>query len=327
MKFMSLNVCGAAACLLFGSMATVQFARAEYPEKPIKFIVNAAPGGAADSTARILATELALRLGQPIVIDNKPGASGAIGLDAIAKAPPDGYTIGGANLATFVIAAQAAKKLPYRPSQDFTPIAKQWTQPNLLGVNPSLPVRSVSELVAYAKAHPGEISYGSTGSGTAFHVLTELFRSEAGINITHVPYKSAPAAELDLAAGFIQMTISNFTSMEPQVRAGRIRALAITGPTRSPLLPNVPTIAEAGFPVMEMETWGGVIGPANMPESVVKRLNIAINAVLADPKVIKAHESLGAKVAPGSAKQFADSIKADNTKWGAVIKRNNITLD
>jgi tripartite-type tricarboxylate transporter receptor subunit TctC len=322
-----LNTRKLAIAMMVAALGATQAARAEYPEKPIRLIVNAAPGGAADSTTRVLAQALSQRLKQPIVIENKPGASGAIGLDAVAKAPPDGYTLGHANLATFIVAALAAKQLPYKTSQDFTPIAKQWTQPNLLGVNPGLPVRNVGELVAYARSNPTALSYGSTGNGTSLHVVTELFRSTAGIQMTHVPYKSAPAAEADLAAGFIQVMISNFTSMEPQVKAGRIRALAITGPKRSPLLPNVPTIREAGFPDVEMETWGGIVGPANMPEAIVKKLNAEINAVLSDPAIVKQHEALGATVQSGSSGQFAEQIKADNVKWGAVIRKNNIALD
>jgi tripartite-type tricarboxylate transporter receptor subunit TctC len=322
-----LNTRKLAIAMMVAALGATQAARAEYPEKPIRLIVNAAPGGAADSTTRVLAQALSQRLKQPIVIENKPGASGAIGLDAVAKAPPDGYTLGHANLATFIVAALAAKQLPYKTSQDFTPIAKQWTQPNLLGVNPGLPVRNVGELVAYARSNPTALSYGSTGNGTSLHVVTELFRSTAGIQMTHVPYKSAPAAEADLAAGFIQVMISNFTSMEPQVKAGRIRALAITGPKRSPLLPNVPTIREAGFPDVEMETWGGIVGPANLPEAIVKKLNAEINAVLSDPAIVKQHEALGATVQSGSSGQFAEQIKADNVKWGAVIRKNNIALD
>ena len=327
MKLSFLDARRTAIGLIAAVAASATFAQGEYPGRPVRFIVNAAAGGAADVTARILATALSQRLGQPFIVDNKPGGAGVIGLDAIAKAEPDGYTIGGANLSTFVVAALAAKRLPYQPIQDFTPIAKQWTQPNLLGVTPSLGVNSVADLVAYAKAHPGELFYGSTGTGTSLHVVTELFRAKAGIKITHVPYKSAPAAESDLAAGQIQLMISNFTSMEPQVRAGRIRALAITGPTRSPLLPSVQTIAEAGFPAVEMVTWGGVIGPARMPAPIVQKLNAEINAILSDPKIIKQHESLGATVATGTPGQFADLINADASKWGAVIKASHISID
>ncbi|WP_325345590.1 Bug family tripartite tricarboxylate transporter substrate binding protein [Xylophilus sp.] len=314
-----------AAAISAGFLIAATGAKAEWPEKPIRFIVNAGAGGAADSTARILADALSKRLGQPIVIDNKPGASGVIGLDTVAKSPLDGYTIGNSNLATYTVTA--AKSLPYKPEKDFTPIAKQWTQPNLLGVNPAVPVRTVAELVSYTKARPGEVFYGSTGSGTALHVLGVLFANLSGAELTHVPYKSAPAAELDLAAGQIQMLFSNFTSMEPQVRAGRIRALAITGPSRSPLLPDVPTIREAGFPALEMETWGGVVGPANMPPAIVERLHREINAVLADPEIIRKHERVGAKVAPVSIAEFRKMLAGDSTRWGEVVKRNNITLD
>lgn len=321
------SACSATLFALLASLATTQVALAEYPERAIRFIVPAAPGGAADSTARVLAASLSQRLGQSIIIENKPGASGAIALNEIAKAPADGYTIGGANLATYVVAALSAKNLPYKPLEDFTPIAMQMTAPNLLAVTPSLPVHSVKELVEYAKAHPKKVFYGSTGYGTSLHVVTELFRTSAGIQIEHVPYKSAPAAESDLAGGQIQMMIGNLTSMQPQVKAGRLRALAITGPKRSAVLPDVPTIAEAGFPIVEMETWSGVIGPAGLPASVVDKLNREINAVLADPSVVKQHEDLGVAVAPGSAKQFAQRISADNAKWGKVIKDNNIVLE
>ncbi|WP_420224338.1 Bug family tripartite tricarboxylate transporter substrate binding protein [Pigmentiphaga litoralis] len=310
-----------------GFAFTAAPARAEWPEKPIRFVINAGAGGAADGTARVLAEALSRRLGQPIIIENKPGASGMIGLDAVAKAAPDGYTIGNANLATYTVTALTAKSLPYHPANDFTPIAKHWTQPNLLGVSTRLPIRTVAELVSYAKAHPGEVFYGSTGNGTALHVLGVLFANQSGADITHVPYKSAPAAETDLAAGQIQMMFSNFTSMEPQVRAGRIRAVAITGPTRSPLLPGVPTIREAGYPALEMETWGGVVGPAKLPAAIVEKLNKEINAVLSDPDVIGKHERLGAKVAPASVDDFKKMLDADTARWGEVVKRNHIALD
>lgn len=317
----------AACAVLLMFSAVVPAAHADYPERAIRFIVPAAPGGAADATARVLAASLSSRLGQSIIIENKPGASGAIALNEIAKASADGYTIGGANLATYVVAALSAKNLPYKPFDDFTPIAMQMTAPNLLAVTPSLPVHSVKELVDYAKAHPGKVFYGSTGYGTSLHVVTELFRTSAGIQIEHVPYKSAPAAETDLAGGQIQMMIGNFTSMQPQIKAGRLRALATTGPARSATLPDVPTIAEAGFPIVEMETWSGVIGPAGLPERVVNILNREINAVLSDPGVVKQHADLGVAVAPGSPKQFAQRISTDRAKWGKVIADNNIVLD
>lgn len=324
---MKISIHDLAAALVVGALATVQVARAEYPEKPVHLIVPAAPGGAADSNARVVANELGRRLGQPVVIENKPGASGAIGMDAVAKAAPDGYVIGSNNLATFIVGTLTAKQLPYRVDQDFTPISALFTQPNIVSVTPSLPVKTIDELLAYAKANPNKISYGSTGQGTSLHVLTEMLRMNTGIQIVHVPYKSAPAAESDLAAGHIQLMIGNFTSMEPQIRAGRIRALAITSATRSPLLPNVPTVAQAGAPYLEMVTWAGVVGPKGMPPAIVKKLNTAINEVLSDPKVKKQFESMGSEPSVKSPDEFGEQIKADLKKWGDVIRKGRITVD
>ena len=323
----SMKIKTAAAALFLGSLATAQQARAEYPEKPVRIVVNAAPGGAADSTTRVVATELTRRLGQPFIIDNKPGAAGAIGLNEVAKAAPDGYVLGHNNLATFIVGALTAKHLPYKIDQDFTPIAKVFTQPNLVGVTPRLPVKSLSELIAYAKANPGKISYGSTGQGTSLHVLTEMLRMNSRIEITHIPYKSAPAAESDLAAGHIDLMISNFTSMEPQVKAGRIRALAITSPTRSPALPNVPTVSQAGAPYLEMVTWGGIVGPKNLPPAIVKKLNTTINEILSDPKIKKQLETMGSEAAVSSVEEFSALIRADTAKWGEVIRKGNITVE
>ena len=313
--------------LLLCCAGALPTAQAAYPEKPVRLIVPGAPGGAADTLARVVATAVAERWGQPIIIDNRPGATGLIANDAAAKAAPDGYTLGLATLSTFVVANVVAKKLPYKPSQDFTPIAMMCASPNLLSVTPSLPVKTVAELIAYAKANPNKLFYGSSGSGSALHVVTELFRASAGIDITHAPYKSNPAAEMDLASGQIQLMIGNITSMEPHVKTGRLRALAVTGPKRSPLLPNVPTMAEAGVPAEEMMTWGGILGPANMPEAVVQKINTEFNAVLNDPKLIKRLADLGCDSAPTSLSAFTELIKTENERWGAVVKKNNITAD
>lgn len=312
-----------ALCLAGG----VQASHAAYPDKPVRWIIPGAAGGAADAIARVVATAVGERWGQPIVIDNRPGATGLIANDATAKAAPDGYTLGQATLSTFVVANVVAKRLPYKPAEDFTPIAMLCTSPNLLSVTPSLPVKSVKELIAYSKAHPKDLFYGSSGSGSALHVVTELFRGSAGIDMTHVPYKSNPAAEMDLAAGQIQLMIGNISSMEPNVKSGRLRALAVTGPKRSPLLPNVPTMAEAGMPAAEMLTWGGVMGPAKMPEPIAQKINADFNAALNDPKVIKRLADLGCDPAPASMSAFTELIKTENEKWGAVVKKNNITAD
>lgn len=315
------------SCAILMAAAFSQSAYAAYPEKPVRWIVNAGAGGAADSSARVVATELTKRMGQPFIIDNRPGAAGAIGLDAVAKAAPDGYTIGTANLSTFIVGALVARKLPYSTAKDFTPIGMLTTQPNMLGVNAALPIRSMTDLKAYSKNRPNELFYGSSGTGTALHVVTELFIQSAGIKATHVPYKSTVAAEADLAAGQIQLMIDNFSTMLPNIESKRVRPIAITGPKRSPLLPDVPTMAEAGVPAAEMVTWGGVVGPARLPVDIQNRLNSEINAVLTDPAVIKQLLALGSDAAPMSISQFSEVIKKDNEKWSAVIKGRNISVD
>lgn len=317
----------AVCCLVVGLLAGTQSANAGYPDKPIRWIIPAAAGGGADAAVRVVTASLTKRMGQPFVIDNRPGAAGAIGLDAIAKSAPDGYTIGTANLSNFVVASIVSTHLPYKPDRDFTPIAKLTTQPNLLSVSTRLPVHSVKDLITYAKARPNELFYGSSGSGSALHVVTELFRVSAGIQVTHVPYKSSVAAGTDLASGQIHLMIDNLSTMAPNAKGGRIRPLATTGPKRSPLLPDVPTMVEAGVPAAEMVTWGGVVGPARIPTEVVMKLNLELNAVLADPSVVKQLNDLGYDAAPQTVSQFADLIRADNARWSAVIKRGNIKAD
>lgn len=303
-------------------------AAAAYPDRPVKVILPAAPGGSADTVLRLICNELTARLGQPFVIENKPGASGGIGLAAIAQAPADGYTLGVTNLAV-VVGSLSAKSRSYDVLKDFTPIAKTHSQTNVLAVNKDLPVKSVSELVAYAKANPKKVFFGSSGNGTTLHVIGELFRSSSRIEIEHVPYRSAPYAEADLVSGQIQMMFSNLTSLHPHISAGRARALAVTSPKRSALMPSIPTIAEAGVPAAEMVTWGGFVGPSGLPQEIVQKLNASIGAVLSQPKVKKRLSELGYEEESNfmSAEEFGGFIKKDVVKWGAVIKDNKITSD
>lgn len=308
-------------------LASARAAGAAYPDKPIRWIVPSGAGGASDATVRIVANELQQRLGQPFVVENRPGASGIIGLDAVAKSRPDGYTIGAAALSSIATGTLVAKNLPFEPKRAFAPIAMLTTQPNLLGVPASLPVKSVKELISYSHAQSAPIFYGSNGNGSSLHVATELFRSATGLRATHVPYKSTPAAETDLMGGQIHMLIDNFATMAPNVQSGRLRALAITGPKRSPLLPDVPTMAEAGVPGAEMLTWLGVVGPAGIPAEIVKKLNSEINAVLSDPSVVKKLADLASDPSQMSPAQFANFLQSETNRWQDVIKKNNITAE
>lgn len=313
--------------LLLSLLGAVQPALAAYPERPIRFVLPAAPGGGADTAVRIVTESLAARLGQPIVIDYKPGAAGTLGLDMVAKAAPDGYTIGLASLSALTIASRVSKHVPYDPEKAFTPIAMLITQPYLLGVNAKLPVKSFAELVAYGKANPKELFFGSSGNGSALHVVMELLCASAGIPATHAPYKSITAAQTDLMSGQIQMMVDNFSTMASSATGGRVNVLAITGTKRSTVLPNVPTVAELGIPGAQAEAWAGVVGPAGMAADSVSKLNAAINAVLVDPQVRRRFADISSDPAPMTVAQFAHYVKAQDVKWGDVIKKANITSE
>jgi tripartite-type tricarboxylate transporter receptor subunit TctC len=302
-------------------------ARAAWPDRPIRWIVPAAAGGGADSSVRVVAEALGKRLGQPVVIENRAGASGAIGLEAVAKADPDGYTIGTANLSNFVLNRHVRPQLPFDTDKDFVPVAKLTAQPNLVGINPTLPVNNMKELVAYAKAHPKALFYGSSGSGSSLHVAAEWLKQVTGIEMVHVPYKSAPAANTDLMANSIQLMIDNVSTMAPSVQAGRIRALAVTSPRRSGLLPNVPTMAEAGVPGLEMVTWGGVVAPRAVPRPIVERLGRELVAVMNMPEVQRKLATLGYEADPLGPQPFEAMLRQENAKWSAIVRRANIKAD
>lgn len=302
-------------------------ANAEYPDRPIRWIVPAAAGGGADAAVRVVADQLSRRLGQPIVIDNRPGASGAIGLDAIAKSAPDGYTVGTANITNIVLNRQLRPNLPFDPDRDFVPVAKLSTQPNVLVVNTSLPIQDVKQLIAYAKANPGRLFYGSTGPGSSLHVAGEALKQAAGIDMVHVPYKSAPAANSDLMANNIQVMIDNLSTLAPHVKSGKVRALAVTSARRSPQLPQVPTMLEAGGPDFQMMVWGGVIAPRGLPAPMLRRLADEVTAVVALPEVKKRLAELGYEPDPLGSAAFEQFIKKENQHWGSVIKRSNIKVD
>ncbi|MEQ1879404.1 MAG: tripartite tricarboxylate transporter substrate binding protein [Burkholderiales bacterium] len=311
----------------FALLALAGIARPEYPDKPIRFIVSGSPGGSPDVLMRILTAELSQRLGQPIVILNKPGANAVIGTMEIVRAPPDGYTLGYGNIVSLAINQGLLPNLPYDVERDLTLISNCLRVANLLAVNNDLPVKSVGQLIAHAKEHPGTLAFASPGNGTTGHLGGELFKTMAGVDMLHVPYRGGPQAITDLIAGQAQVIFDNITSVAPHVKAGRLRPLGVSGPRRSVLFPNVPTIAESGLPGYETVAWGGVIGPANMPTAIVEKLHREIVASLQSPAVRQRFAELGTDPDGSSPQQFQDLVKRERPRWAAVIKKAGAKID
>ena len=299
----------------------------EWPSKPIRFIAPNLPGGPTDILARLIGQRLAESLGQPVVIENRAGAAGNIGTEAAAKAPPDGYTLVTGNNATFGANVSLYKRLGFDPVKDFAPVVLAATQPNILVVHPSLPVNSVKELVALARARPGQLNYSGSGMGANAHLAAELFKSMTGTSIVHIPYKSAAPALTDLIAGETQLMFATALSVVPHIKANRVRALGVTTAQRSRSLPELPTIAEAGVPGFEASTWHGVLVPAGTPVAIVERLNVEINRVLQRADARDRLAALGAEIVGGSAKEFADHIQREIPKWAKVIKTIGVQLE
>jgi tripartite-type tricarboxylate transporter receptor subunit TctC len=299
----------------------------EWPAKPIRFIAPNLPGGPTDILARLIGQKLAETLGQPVVIENRAGAAGNIGTEAAAKSPPDGYTLVTGNNATFGANVSLYKRLGFDPVKDFTPIVLAATQPNILVVHPSLPVTSVKELIALAKARPGQLNYSGSGMGAAAHLAAELFKSMTATNIVHIPYKSAAPALTDLMAGETQLMFATSLSVIQHIKANRVRALGVTTAKRSRFLPELPTISEAGVPGFEASTWHGVLVPAGTPGAIVERLNTEINRMLQLADVRERLAAMGAEVVGGSAKGFADHIQREIPKWAKVVKAIGVQLE
>ena len=321
MRHVVLFVFVAAAATGFRTVA------ADYPVRPVRYIVPSAPGGSPDITARILAAELGRQLGQQVVVDNRVGASGIIGTDLIAKAAPDGYTIGQGLTPALAVLRSLVPKIPYDADQDFQAVAPYYFTPNMLAISPALPVKSVRELIDYAKKHPGALLFASSGNGTTFHLSGELFKLMSGAQMVHVPYKAVQLAMTDLAAGRVHLMFNSVASIEPHVRAGRLRGLAVTSLKRSAAFPDLPTVSEAGLPGFEVIAWAGVIAPANTPGSVVARLNAEVNKALASPAVGGKLTALGYELFGGTPEQFAAHVRKEAVKWGDVVKRAGVTID
>ena len=302
-------------------------AHAAYPEKPIRFVLPSAAGGSVDVLMRILTQQLSVQMNVPFVVENKPGASFVLGTMDIVRAPPDGYTLGYGNLVSLAINKSLLGSVPYDVEKDLTLISNCVRVFNLLAVNNKLPVNTVQELVAYAKNNPGKLTTGSSGNGTTGHLGAELFKSMTGTFIVHVPYKGSPQAINDLMAGNIDMMFDNISSIGPHAKGGRVKGIAVSGPRRSPVFPDLPTIAEAGVPGYETVAWGGVIGPAKLPPDVVSRLGKEIKAALSSPTVLERFKQLDTEADGGTPEEFMALVKRETPKWAEVIRRSGAKVD
>jgi tripartite-type tricarboxylate transporter receptor subunit TctC len=296
---------------------------AQYPTHAVRLIVPFPPAGATDIVGRIVAQKLGERLGQAVVVENRPGAGGSLGSDLAAKSAPDGYTILIATSSTHSI-GPVLQKLPYDPIRDFAPITHIANVPNVLVVSPKLAVRNLGEFVALAKAQPGKLNYASSGIGTIVHLNGELFKMLAHVDIVHVPYKGTQLSIPDLASGNVAMLVDSLASALPNIKNGNARPLALNAPKRSALLPEVPTFAEAGMPEFDLYTWFGMFAPAGTPREIVGRLQREVVAALKSPDLIERFEAVGAEPVGSTPEQFVERIRSDAAKWGEVIKTANI---
>lgn len=300
---------------------------AAYPDKPIRLVVPFAPGGGTDILARVVADHLGRSLGVPVVVDNKAGAGGTIGTDLVTKAKPDGYTLLMGTNATLALAPGLYRQLPYDPVKDLTPIASVASGPSILVVSPSIPVRDVASLIAYIKARPRELNYGSAGNGSMAHIATALMNKMAGIDTVHIPFKGGAAATQELVAGRLQFMIAGSVETVPLMEAGKVRALAVTTKTRFPGLPNLPTIAEAGLPGYEITNWFGVFAPAGLAADAVELLASKVNELLADPAVRDAFLKQGVQPAPMSPSAYREFVRTEVTRWTNEVRQMNVTAD
>ena len=305
-------------------LASNAFAQANYPNKPINFIVPYGAGGSADSRSRQIAQKMSVSLKQPIVIDNKPGAGGNIGTEFIARSAPDGYTIGMGNFAPMAVNKTLFGNLRYDPETDLSPVVLIEKGPLVLVVNPNSPYKTIQDIVNAAKAKPGVLTFSSGGIGGSHQLSAELFELNASISMIHVPYKSGSAALTDLMAGNVDLMFDQMYSAVPSIKADKLRPIAITSKKRSPLLPNVPSFAELGYPKVEVLNWQGLIVPKGTPQAIIDKLNAAANEALKDPQLRELMLSQGNEIGGGSPAEFAALIKAEAAKWSAVVKSANI---
>ena len=305
--------------LLIASLAFGASLAQDYPSRPVRIVVPFSPGGSTDTLARIVGQKLTERSGQPVIIENRAGAGGHIGAEQVARSAPDGYTLllGGVPHA---ISASLYSKLPYDLSRDLTAIAEVASFPSAIVLHPSLPANSVKELIALARARPGQLSFGSAGVGSPNHLSLELFQAMAGVSMVHVPYKGSGQLVGDLLAGQVQLASMGLPVAVPHVQSGKLRAIAVTGAERSPLLPDVPTVSEAGLPGFEVTSWYGVFGPTGLPADIVVKLNSEIGSAVTAPDVKERLAALGAEPSVKSPDQFGRYVRQEITKWAKVVK-------
>ncbi len=312
-----------AALLLVAGTCAAQ----SYPAQPIRIIVPFPPGGIADLFARVIGQKFNETWGQPGVVDNRPGAGGNIGADIVAKSAPDGYTLVTGSIGTHAVNVSLFSKLPYDPIRDFAPVSLIMEAEGLLVMHPSVPVKTVKELIALAKARPGQLAYASAGHGTAAHLSGELFKSMAKVDMVHVPYKGNVPAITDLIAGQTSLLFATMPTALPHVQSGRLKALAVTSSARSPAAPQLPTIAEAALPGFSVTNWIGFFAPAGTPREVVLKLNAEVVRIMQAPDIQKRLVSEGAKFSPWTPDQFAGFVKAELAKWAKVVKEAGIRAD
>jgi tripartite-type tricarboxylate transporter receptor subunit TctC len=315
------------ALTAIGAAAIANAQTPAYPSRPIRLVVPFPAGGTTDILARSVAQKLTEAWGQPVVVDNRPGAAGNIGAELVAKAPPDGYTLLMGTVGTHAINASLYAKMPYDHVKDFVPVILVAGVPNVLVVNPAVPAHSVSELIAYAKANPGKLNFASSGSGTSIHLSGELFKVSTGVQITHIPYKGSAPALQDLIGGQVQLMFDNLPSALPQIKGGKLRALAVTSTTRAAVLPEVPTVAESGLPGFEASSWFGILAPAGTPPAIVTKINGEVAKWVASAEAKEKLLGQGANAAGGTPEDFARHIHAETAKWAKVVKESGAKVD
>ncbi len=324
---MRLTISIAIACAAAVGWPTAACAQSDYPQKSIRVVLGFPPGGISDVLARAIGARLFASLGQQVLVDNRPGAGTTIASDIVAKAPPDGYTLFMQDITTHAINASLYKKLPYDTVKDFTPVTLVAASALMLVVHPSLPAKSVKELIALAKSRPGQIVYASSGNGTILHLAGETFKTMAGIDMIHVPYKGSAPAVQALLAGEVALTFSTMPPALPQVKAGKLRALGVTTPKRNPAAPDVPTVSEAGLKGFDVVLYSGVLGPAGLPAAVVSKLNSELTKAVNAPEVRAAYSKLGVESLTNTPAQFAAHIASEIDKLGKAVRAAGAHVD